>query len=62
MAEKLVVESRVREALKSVKGAQDIRVDAEAIDALDERVNELVKNAVKRAVDNGRKTVRPVDF
>lgn len=59
---KVVVESRVRETIKSVKGADDFRLDGDAIDALNEKVEGLIKGAVKRAQENGRKTVRPSDF
>lgn len=58
----VIVESRVRESIKSVKGADDFRLDSDSIDALNEKVEGLIKGAVKRAQENGRKTVRPSDF
>jgi histone H3/H4 len=58
----VVVESRVRESIHAVKGADDFRLDGDAIDALNEKVEGLIKTAVKRAQENGRKTVRPADF
>lgn len=58
----VIVESRVRESIKSVKGADDFRLDGDSIDALNEKVEGLIKTAVKRAQENGRKTVRPTDF
>jgi histone H3/H4 len=58
----LVVETRIREIINSTKGAEDFRLDGDSIDALSTKVEELVKGAVKRCQDNGRKTVRPADF
>jgi histone H3/H4 len=58
----IIVETRVREAIHAVKGADDFRLDGDALDALNEKVEGLIKTAVKRAQENGRKTVRPADF
>ncbi|MCD6403418.1 MAG: DUF1931 domain-containing protein [Candidatus Aenigmarchaeota archaeon] len=52
----LVVKSKVRELVK------DMRFSGDFFDALDEKVAELVKQAVKRAEANGRKTVRAHDL
>lgn len=52
----LVVKSKVRELVK------DMRFSGDFFDALDEKVAEIVKEAVKRAEANGRKTVRAHDL
>ncbi|MCS7093952.1 MAG: DUF1931 domain-containing protein [Candidatus Aenigmarchaeota archaeon] len=51
----LVIKSAVREV------AGDIRISDEFFDALNKKVAELVKEAVKRAEANGRKTLRGAD-
>lgn len=58
MAEQLITVSRVRDVI----GSKDKRVDSALPDALNSCVNDLVNGGIKRARDNGRKTVRPEDL
>ncbi|MEM5815315.1 MAG: DUF1931 domain-containing protein [Candidatus Aenigmatarchaeota archaeon] len=51
----LIVKSGVREV------AGDTRISDEFFDALNKKVIEIVKEAVKRAEANGRKTLRAAD-
>ena len=44
------------------KAAADINVSGDFYGALDGVVRELIANAEKRAIDNGRKTLRPYDL
>lgn len=44
------------------KAAADINVSGEFYSALDGAVREMIANAERRAVDNGRKTLRPHDL
>lgn len=44
------------------KAAADINVSGEFYSALDGAVRNLIANAEKRAIDNGRKTLRPYDL
>ncbi len=56
--EMLLVGSKTKEALK----ATGLNVSGEALDKLNERVHQLVKEAQERCVNNGRKTVKATDF
>ena len=56
MVETLIVKAKVREA------CGDMSVSADFADALNEQVNELVKKAVWRAKENGRRTVMGKDL
>lgn len=56
--EVLVVGSKVKDAIR--KG--DCNVAGDAIEGLNEYVHWLIEQAVKRAKENGRKTVRKHDF
>ncbi|MDD3160219.1 MAG: DUF1931 domain-containing protein [Candidatus ainarchaeum sp.] len=58
MAEALVVASKVKDAIKE----QDCNTASDAVDALSAKVAEMIKDAAKRAKENGRKTVRGIDF
>ena len=58
--EMLLVGSKTKEALKG-SGKDTFNVSADALDALNERVYQMVKEAQKRCADNGRKTIRPYD-
>lgn len=62
MSDSLVVESRVRAAVSETKGAESFRVAGDAVEALSAKVEQLVKEAVKRAKENGRVTVMKQDF
>ena len=44
------------------KASASINVSGEFYQALDGAVRELIANAERRAVDNGRKTLRPYDL
>lgn len=52
----LIVKSRVKEALDGMN------VSADFYDELDDRVEELLDEADRRAEQNGRKTVQPRDL
>ncbi|MCG8468434.1 MAG: hypothetical protein MJB57_09545 [Gemmatimonadetes bacterium] len=54
----LLVGSKTKDALKS----SGLNVSGDALDALNDRVHDLIKDAQKRCTANGRKTVRPNDF
>lgn len=58
MGEMLVVASKVKELIKG----SDMNTAGDAVDGLSMQVEQMVKMAVKRAKENGRKTVRAVDF
>ncbi len=58
MAEVLVVTSKVKEAIK----AEDCNTASDAVDALSAKVAKMIKDAAARAKENGRKTVRGIDF
>jgi histone H3/H4 len=58
MVEMLVVVSKVKDAIK----AEDCQTASDAVDLLNEKVAALIKDAAKRAKENGRKTVRGIDF
>ncbi|MDZ7849825.1 MAG: DUF1931 family protein [Halodesulfurarchaeum sp.] len=52
----LIVKAAVKEAL------DDKNVSSDFYDALDERVDDLLADAGRRAEANGRKTVQPRDL
>ncbi len=52
----LIVRSKVKSAVKGMRFAGDFYA------ALDKKVDEILKDAAKRAKDNGRATIRPVDI
>lgn len=58
MADSVIVQSRLREAIKNY----DLRMDGDLPEALDEKVRELLRDAAERAQGNGRKTLRPYDL
>lgn len=58
MADSLVVQSKLKEAVKGL----DLRMDSSLPDAVNEQVNTLLKDAAKRAKENGRGTLRPYDL
>jgi len=58
MAKNYVYKSKLYEVLK----AQGLRLSGDAIDAVDEMVEEAIKKAAERAKANGRKTVKGCDF
>jgi hypothetical protein len=50
--------SKVKEAVKGL----DLRMSGDVPDALNEKVSEMLKDAAKRAKENGRGTLRPYDL
>ena len=56
--EMLIVASKVKHALRE----HDVKVASDAPAALNEVIYWYIAQAAKRAVANGRKTVRPHDF
>lgn len=58
MGDILVVQSKVREMIKG----QGCSTSGDAVDALSNEVNRIVKKAVERTKANGRKTVKGSDI
>lgn len=58
MADSVVVQSKLREAVKSL----ELRMDGALPDALNAKVNEILADAARRAKENGRSTLRPHDL
>jgi histone H3/H4 len=58
MADSLVVQSKVKEAVKGL----DLRMDSSLPEALNAKIDALLKDAAKRAKENGRGTLRPYDL
>jgi histone H3/H4 len=55
MSELLIIKAKIREA------CGDMSVATDFIDSLNEKVNDLVKKAIWRAKENGRRTVMGKD-
>lgn len=60
MGELLVVRSKIKEYAKV--GKDQLNVSGDFADALSKEVEELVRRAAKRAVANGRSTVKDRDL
>lgn len=58
MAESVVVQSKLKEAVKGL----ELRMDGNLPDALNEKVHEILRDAATRAKENGRSTLRPYDL
>ncbi len=58
MADSLIVQSKVKEAVK----AQGLRTDSSLPDALNDKIVKMIAEAAKRAKENGRGTLRPYDL
>ncbi len=58
MADSLIVQSKVKEAVK----AQGLRTDSSLPDALNDKIVAMIADAAKRAKENGRGTLRPYDL
>lgn len=58
MADSVVVTSKLKEAVKGL----DLRMDGNLPDAVDAKVRDILKDAAKRAKENGRSTLRPHDL
>lgn len=56
--ETLVVGSKVKDFIKEA----DLRSDGDLIEALSDKVSEMLKSAMQRCKENGRSTVRPCDL
>jgi histone H3/H4 len=56
MADMIISKSRTKASVR------DCNVSGEFYGALDKRVRDIIKQAEKRALANGRKTVRPHDL
>ncbi len=56
MADLIISKSKTKESVN------ECNVSGEFYDALDAKVRDLIKGAEKRALANGRKTVRPQDL
>ena len=58
MAESLVVQSKLKEAVKEL----ELRMDSSLPDALNEKISAILADAGRRAKENGRGTLRPYDL
>lgn len=58
MAEILIIQSKIRDMIK----ADGCATSQEAVEALSQEIEKLVKRAVTRAKENGRKTVKGQDI
>jgi hypothetical protein len=58
MADSLVVQSKVKEAVKGL----DLRMHSSRPDALNAKSSAMRSEAAKRAKENGRGTLRPYDL
>ena len=56
--EMLLVGSKAKAALKE----HDVNVGGDALDGLNSVIHDYIRQAAKRATENGRKTVRAHDF
>jgi histone H3/H4 len=56
--EMLLVGSKAKAALKD----HDVNVGGDALDGLNSVIHDYIRQAAKRATENGRKTVRAHDF
>ncbi len=58
MADSVVVQSKLKEAVKGL----ELRMDSSLPDAVNEKVQAMLKEAGERAKKNGRGTLRPYDL
>jgi hypothetical protein len=58
MADSIIVQSKVKEAIKAL----ELRTDSNVVDALNAKVHQMLKDAAARAKSNGRGTLRPYDL
>ncbi|MCC5950253.1 MAG: hypothetical protein JJT89_17515 [Nitriliruptoraceae bacterium] len=58
MADSLVVQSKVKEAVKGL----ELRMDSSLPEALNAKIDAMLKDAAARAKENGRGTLRPYDL
>jgi histone H3/H4 len=57
----LIVQSKVRDAIKAKAGEAGVRTSDEFLAALNELVHEAIEKAISRAKENGRSTLRKQD-
>lgn len=57
---RMIIESRIRETVE--KYGPGMRLSSECLDTLNGEIDALIKLAVRRAQENGRKTVQTQDF
>ena len=61
--EMLLVQSKVRDAIKSkVSGGDTVRTSDEFLEALNKQLHGLIEQAMRRAKDNGRATLKAYDL
>lgn len=53
---------RVSSMKEYIKGAADVNVSGELVEAVNGKLAEVLADAVDRCLGNNRKTVRPVDL
>jgi histone H3/H4 len=58
MAETYIVKSKVADMIRS----KDMMMSSDAYDALNDQVEVLIKRAIDRCSQGGRKTLKPFDF
>ncbi len=58
MADSIVVQSKVKEAVKN----QGLRMDSNFPEELNRKINQMLVDAARRAKNNGRGTLRPYDL
>ncbi|WP_157041850.1 hypothetical protein [Nitriliruptor alkaliphilus] len=58
MADSLVVNSKLKEAVKGL----DLRMDSSLGDAVNDKIAAMLKEAAERAKSNNRGTLRPYDL
>lgn len=58
MGDNLVVQSKVRDAVKKA----NLRLASDSVDALSKLVEDSIKKAAERCKANNRQTIRPSDF
>ncbi|QQR92389.1 MAG: NFYB/HAP3 family transcription factor subunit [Candidatus Iainarchaeum archaeon] len=58
MAETYIVKSKVADMIRS----KDMMMSSDAYDSLNEQVEHMIKRAIERCSQGGRKTLKPFDF
>ena len=58
MADSVIVQSKLKDTVKSL----DLRMDGNLPDAVNDKVRQMLRDAAKRAKENGRSTLRPYDL
>jgi hypothetical protein len=60
--EMLLVQSKVRDAIKSKGGEQGVRTSEDFLNGLNDLLHETIEKAIARAQRNGRATLREYDL